>query len=165
MTLQEERAPHWGRRATKFTPENVQKIKDFVVQGVSREGIAKFLDVTVGTLQVTCSKLGISLRRPNGGARLRVMSRPLPVGGPAYAGHLQSNRVSAAKFEITLRHQGREQATNLALPAADIERLGLEAELRNLSMAELMTQILLEAIRKGMIDQILGEDVTRVSQP
>jgi hypothetical protein len=48
------------RRATKFAPENVQKIKDCVAQGLGREEIAKLLDVTVGSLQVTCSRLGIS---------------------------------------------------------------------------------------------------------
>jgi hypothetical protein len=50
------------RRATKFSPENIQKIKDFVAQGINREKIAELLDVTVSSLQVTCSRLGISLR-------------------------------------------------------------------------------------------------------
>jgi hypothetical protein len=43
-----------GRRTTKFTPANIQKIKDWVAQGTRREDIAKSLDVTVGSLQVTC---------------------------------------------------------------------------------------------------------------
>src|SRR5215510_7542326 len=51
-------------RASKFTPETIQKIKEMVAQGLSREEIAQRLDVTVGSLQVTCSKLGVSLRRP-----------------------------------------------------------------------------------------------------
>ena len=66
MSLQEA-APQVGRqvgrRATKFCPANVQKIKDWVAEGISREEIAQSLDVTVGSLQVTCSRLGISLRR------------------------------------------------------------------------------------------------------
>ena len=62
MSLQEA-ASQVGRRATKFCPANVQKIKDWVAEGISREEIAKSLDVTVGSLQVTCSRLGISLRR------------------------------------------------------------------------------------------------------
>jgi hypothetical protein len=77
MSLQEA-ASQGGRRATKFCPANVQKIKDWVAEGISREEIAERLDVTLGSLQVTCSRLGISLRRPhvlNGNASdSRVMS-------------------------------------------------------------------------------------------
>src|SRR5215467_2745633 len=49
---------------SKFTPQAIEKIKDQVKQGLGREEIAKSLNVTVGSLQVTCSRLGISLRRP-----------------------------------------------------------------------------------------------------
>ena len=59
MSLQEA-ASQAGRRATKFCPANVQKIKDFAAQGMSRQEIAEFLDVPLGSLQVTCSRLGIS---------------------------------------------------------------------------------------------------------
>jgi hypothetical protein len=62
MTLQVIAGPR-GRIATKFTPANIQKIKDWVAEGISREEIAKSLGVTVGSLQVTCSRLGISLRK------------------------------------------------------------------------------------------------------
>ena len=33
-----------GRPARKFTPANIQKIKDWVAEGISREEIAKSLD-------------------------------------------------------------------------------------------------------------------------
>jgi hypothetical protein len=61
-----------GRR-TKFTPERLQQIRNLVERGESREGISEILDVTIGSLQVTCSRLGISLRRPkvDNGVRLR----------------------------------------------------------------------------------------------
>ena len=36
-----------------------------VERGKRREEIAELVGVTVGSLQVTCSRLGISLRRPN----------------------------------------------------------------------------------------------------
>ena len=52
-------------RPIKFTLERLQQIRDLVERGTSREEIAKILDVTLGSLQVTCSKVGISLRRPN----------------------------------------------------------------------------------------------------
>ena len=52
--------------------ERLQQIRNLVERGESREGIADLLDVTIGSLQVTCSRLGISLRRPkfDNGARL-----------------------------------------------------------------------------------------------
>ena len=53
MSLQEAasqvgRTSQIGRRATKFCPANVQKIKDFVAQGISRHEIAELLDVPLG---------------------------------------------------------------------------------------------------------------------
>src|SRR6187399_1385673 len=62
-----------GGRPRKFTLESLQQIRNLVERGESREQIAEILDVTVGSLQVTCSRLGISLRRPkvDNGARFR----------------------------------------------------------------------------------------------
>src|SRR5262249_39611153 len=54
--------PTRGRKI-KFTPERIQQIRNLVERGKSREEIAEFIGVTVGSLQVTCSRLGISLRR------------------------------------------------------------------------------------------------------
>jgi hypothetical protein len=50
-------------RQVKFTPERLQQIRNLVERGKSREEIAELIGVTVGSLQVTCSRLGISLRR------------------------------------------------------------------------------------------------------
>ena len=52
-----------GRQPRKFTLENIARIKDWVAQGLGRDDIANRLEVTVGSLQVTCSRLGISLRK------------------------------------------------------------------------------------------------------
>src|SRR5262245_35861697 len=49
---------------TKFTPERLQQIRNLVERGKSREEIVELVGVTVGSLQVTCSTVGISLRRP-----------------------------------------------------------------------------------------------------
>jgi hypothetical protein len=54
-------------RQTKFTPERISQVVNLVEQGKSREEIAGLIGVTVGTLQVTCSRFGISLRRPKFG--------------------------------------------------------------------------------------------------
>lgn len=51
-------------RPMKFTAERMQQVRNLVERGKSREEIAEIIGVTTGSLQVTCSKLGISLRRP-----------------------------------------------------------------------------------------------------
>ena len=48
-------------RPTKFTPERIQQICNLVERGKSRDEIAEIIGVTTGTLQVTCSKLGVQL--------------------------------------------------------------------------------------------------------
>jgi hypothetical protein len=53
------------RRQTKFTPTNIRQIINLLERGRSKEEIAEIIGVTPATLQVTCSKLGISLRRPS----------------------------------------------------------------------------------------------------
>lgn len=50
-------------RTIKFTPERLQQIKNLVERGLNREQIAETIGVTVGSLAVTCSRHGISLRQ------------------------------------------------------------------------------------------------------
>jgi hypothetical protein len=50
-------------RPIKFTPERLEQIRNLVERGIKREEIAETIGVTLGSLQVTCSRLGISLRR------------------------------------------------------------------------------------------------------
>ena len=70
-------------RPIKFTPERIQQVRNLVERGKSREEIAELIEVTVGSLQVTCSKLGISLRRPrlNNGIRYLPRGKPVPSNG------------------------------------------------------------------------------------
>jgi hypothetical protein len=87
MKMQESTAPR-GRRLVKYTAANIQKIKDFVAQGINREKIAELLDVTLGSLQVTCSRLGISLRtrkysNGSGSRWMGAVSRPHIANSPA----------------------------------------------------------------------------------
>jgi hypothetical protein len=65
--------PTYGRRI-KFTPESVQQIRNLVEQGKSREEIAELIGVTVRSLKVTCSRLAITVRRPDS-------SHPSPAAG------------------------------------------------------------------------------------
>ena len=142
MSLQEA-ASQVGRRATKFCPANVQKIKDFVAQGMSRQEIAEALDVPLGSLQVTCSRLGISLRRRhvlNGNA-----------SHPPIIGHMRVD----GQFQISLECGGMRRATAVPLTDSDIAQLALAAAVRNVGMTQLLSEVVATAIKKGLIEEIL----------
>jgi len=47
----------------KFTEEVIAEIRRLVGEGRSREEVAGLVGTSVGSLSVTCSRLGISLRR------------------------------------------------------------------------------------------------------
>ena len=143
-----------GRPRKKFTPANVQKIKDFVAQGMGREDIARSLDVTLGSLQVTCSRLGISLRSRDSAG---VYRRAFVSNGRVYAGHLQGEPNSRAKFQLVLQSHGMEQTTDLPFTTSDIGRLGVEAAAQDLGLTDLMSQVLTQALKKGLIQEILDK--------
>src|SRR5262249_46539830 len=58
--MMQTQLPTSGRKI-KFTPERLQQIRNLVERGKSREEIAELIGVTVGSLQDTCSRLGIGL--------------------------------------------------------------------------------------------------------
>ena len=71
--------PTPGRgRPVKFTLERIQQIKNLVERSKSREEIAELIGVTVDSLQVTCSRLGVSLRRPTFSSGLVSLRRNEP---------------------------------------------------------------------------------------
>jgi hypothetical protein len=146
------RAPADSRqRPTKFTPERIQQIRDLIARGVSGEEIAAVICVTVGTLKVTCSKLGISLRRPkwrsgNGLLPLRTMTW---VAG-----------ANTAAFTVVVRHHGEERRTEVPLTPAMIGRLALEASSRDLSINELARDLVWDVARKQLVQRVLESDRT-----
>jgi hypothetical protein len=83
--------PSFRGRPIKFTPERIQQIKNLVERGKSREDIAELVGVTVGSLAVTCSKLGVSLRRRmvNNGVRLLHPTRPVSGDGSTAYVHIR----------------------------------------------------------------------------
>lgn len=83
--------PSFRGRPIKFTPERIQQIKNLVERGKSREDIAELVGVTVGSLAVTCSKLGVSLRRRmvNNGVRLLRPTRPVSGDGSTAYVHIR----------------------------------------------------------------------------
>jgi hypothetical protein len=174
MTLTNASPSARGRRV-KFTPQALEKIKDLVAQGSSRDEIANLLGVTVGSLQVTCSRLGISLRRhifQNGSARhtLDSTGRSIPTSGAVGIAHVREPKTEEvpqtavdtaplAKFAIMMRYRGKAVATDVPLTSRAINALILKAMSRDLGIAELVGQSLAAAIEKDMIKEILRAEV------
>jgi hypothetical protein len=175
-------------RPTKFTLERLQQIRNLVERGESREQIAEILDVTVGSLQVTCSRLGISLRRPkvdNGVRLLRQLNSisrtktitihdPIDNNGSALSQPTEQNSQSgpAAKPQqdrlqmleagspsvaIKFQYKGTERTTELPLNLDMIGRLALEAEFRNMSIAELIGELIMGMVKKDLFRAVLGK--------
>ena len=156
-----------GRRATRFTPQAIEKIKEYVAKGVNRQDIANLLDVTVGTLQVTCSKLGISLRQ-NGSARhtLDGRGRIIPIPSSVSIAHVRQQKTeevsqtvvptaSLARFAITMRRGDKEIATDIPLTSGAIARVALKGTVRDLGIADLLGEVVVAAIKRNMIQKIL----------
>jgi len=157
MTMLQEKDTTRLGRARKYTPDNIQKIKDWVAEGISREEIAKSLDVSVGSLQVTCSRLGISLRIPKMfERRRRVVSYPYIPNHAPMSGHI-GPKPQHPRFQIVVKRNGLVLCvTDVPLMGSDVVRLGIEAMAQNLGMGQLLTQAVTTAIKKNMIQEILG---------
>jgi len=139
-------------RASKFTPQAIQNIKEMVAQGLSREEIAQRLDVTVGSLQVTCSKLGVSLRR----SRTRLPYELLkPEFELSQAGSevdpVESSSLLKVKIAITMQRGDLLRTFDVPLSNKAIEELAFLASLRQVKLVELIAQILSGAVDKGLV--------------
>ena len=169
-------------RPIKFTSERLQQIRNLVERGESREGIADLLDVTIGSLQVTCSRLGISLRRPkfDNGITLHspvnrdesMLSQPIgePSQGNSRSGpaepapaakpqedRLQTLEAGSPSVAIRFQYKGTERTTELPLNLDMIGRLAWEAEFRNMSTAELIGELIMGMVKKDLFPEVLGK--------
>src|SRR5262245_55035132 len=135
-------------RASKFTPQTIQNIKEMVAQGLSREEIAQRLDVTVGSLQVTCSKLGVSLRRPH----MRYPSYEVSL--------IEKGSLLKVKIAITIQRGDLLRTFDVPLSNKVIGELALLASLREVGLVKLIAQILSGAVDKGLVEKTLnGDDI------
>ena len=166
-------------RPIKFTPERIQQIRNLVERGKSREEIAELIEVTVGSLQVTCSKLGISLRRPrlDNGIRLLPRGKPVPSNGrstsdpscdvsvplqPIEEGSRQDSQPGPPERTWhTTRHQQRPKAKE-----ADLANLTLtmhyKGEGRTTKLALTPLAIGQLALEAGLRDMSIGEFVSEL---
>ena len=144
-------------RASKFTSQAIEKIKEMVAQGLNREEIAQLLDVTVGSLQVTCSRLGISLRRP----RMRYSSyERLKLQLPDAGSKVELVEKARPKGKVAITMQQGDVLRTIDVPLSNkaIGELALLASLREVGLVELIAQILSGAIDKGLVGKILDDD-------
>jgi Helix-turn-helix domain of resolvase len=167
-------------RPTKFTPEKIRQVSNLVERGKSREEIAELVGVTVGTLQVTCSRLGISLRKPrydtgtgllrqSGSRTSNGASTPNPIsvepnscngtsglnsisGGDGQLPKMHED--SSASFAVRMRYKGGERTTEVPLTHDMIGQLAIEAELRNMKIGQLVSEIIV-AVTKGDLFQLV----------
>jgi hypothetical protein len=187
-------------RQIKFTPERIQQIKNLVERGKTREEIAELIGVTLGSLQVTCSRLGISLRRPtlNNGTislrrdephfnrvptqcpscsdsaleltreRLEQHSRPGPAEqaeaptpcraedvAPWQVWGKRANEARAASFAIKMQYRGQERTTELPLTQDMIGHLAFEAAFRNVSIGELIDELIVAVVKRDLLQTVL----------
>jgi hypothetical protein len=133
------------QRHRKYTPERIQQIKDLVARGETCEQIAATIGVTVGSLKVTCSRLGISLRRP------RVKLLP-----PMRANGTETTNGSA-RFAIDMKYKGQEHSTELPFTPDVIRQLALEASFRDQEIGELTKDILVSVFEKELVPKLLDE--------
>ena len=141
----------------KFTPERLQQIKNLVERGKSRDEIADILGVTVASLQVTCSRLGISLRRPKIISGVCYSTKheprekatvPHPTGDHDGRVPLQPTEGQPAttpdccSVSLRFQYRGMEQTHELSLTTHAIGQLALEAALRHVTIGELIAAII-----------------------
>jgi hypothetical protein len=99
----------------------------------------------VGTLKDTCSRLGISLRRPR--IKLLPPTRAIDTGKAVGA--------AAATFSIRMQYNGKEQEAALPLTPEMISQLALEASARDQRIGELAKDLLQAVTEKGLFDKVL----------
>jgi hypothetical protein len=103
----------------------------------------------VGTLQVTCSRLGISLRRP----RVKLLPPKPAIALARTAGAARE----IATFTIHMKYKGQEHSAELPFTPDVIGQLTLEAHFRGQEIGELAKDILVSVFEKGLIEELLGE--------
>jgi hypothetical protein len=154
-------------RPTKFTPERMDQIKNLVERGRSREEIAETIGCTVGTLAVTCSKFGISLRQPRFGVGLRsaclqpprllrASPEPPSVERPAAApdSPVERHRDKPPALVLRMEYRGQQRTTELPLTHEMIGTLAIEAEIRGMHISEMIAALLVEIVNKDLFDLV-----------
>jgi hypothetical protein len=132
-------------RPMLFTPERLDQIRNLVERGQNREQIAETVGCTVGSLQVTCSRHGISLRRPRPDNGIR--PPPLFANGNGKLPPPAPPAEPPVTMMLVIEHRGRTRKIPIQLPREALGQLVLEAEIRGLRFSELIVEIITEKLR------------------
>jgi hypothetical protein len=131
-------------RAVKFTPERMEQIRNLVERGHKREDIAAVIGCTVGSLQVTCSRFGISLRPPKRNVPAYFAPAPAPVP-------VQLPEAPSATYTLRIDFAGKVRDVPLTIPADAIASLACAAEVRGMRLSELLANALTDGIRTVLV--------------
>jgi hypothetical protein len=165
-----------NQRQTKFTPTNIRQISNLLERGKSKEEIAEIIGVTPATLQVTCSKLGISLRRPafdepSGLSRLRQPRAPNGNMTEIEESSREAAQTKGCKEQmeedqttknpdsirvtLTMRYRSEERTIELPVDRNVLGLIALEAEFRSMSTGDLIGQLLLSVTKNELLELVL----------
>ena len=123
---------------------------------MSREQIAETIGVTVGSLQVTCSRHAISLKHPklnNGVAHAPRSYNDTPAqNGVAHAPRSHNDTPAQerrAHLALQLRYRGIARVVELPLSEGVLGRLAIEAHFCNLSISDLTAKLIIAGLDRG----------------
>jgi hypothetical protein len=153
-----------GSRRTKkkFTSEAIDKIKELRKHGARREDIAASLGVSVNSLSVTCSRLGISLRSEHHAADQDASAKPAAHGIAQAGEHKEASQSApdaapSSKFSVIIRCGDKEIATDIPFTRRQVVTLAVNAALQDARLTKLLSGLLVSAIKKDMVQQILSD--------
>jgi len=136
-------------RRRKFTARVLAQITQLLEQGASAAEIASTIGCTVGSLRVTCSQLGISLRRRTG-APLANRRRPTSARKPRDLSTQlhQHSRESRA---------GRRTQLTLLLPRGTLDQLRKQSATKGVSDTSFAARLLEAIVRDNLYEAVLDE--------
>jgi hypothetical protein len=120
-------------RPMKFTRERFEQIRNLVERGMTKEQIAETIGTTIGSLVVSCSRMGISLRRPKASQPSKTSPPPAPS---------TKTEPPSMTISLTLDYRGCSRTSVLALDPATIVGLILRANLQDVPLIEFVTDLL-----------------------
>ena len=138
-------------RAIKFTPERIEQIKTLVERGLSRQQIAETIGSTLGSLQVTCSRMGISLRRLRVHDGVKIQKPTIhTIRGTRMNTNGENDDVI---FSLQLEFRGQQRNITLPLSKDAFGRLALMAAVRNCNLSDLLIEIINAAVFENSAKQ------------
>lgn len=161
-------------RPVIFTSERMEQIRNLVERGHSREEIATIVGCTLGSLQVTCSKHGVSLRRQRNSTsynaapvkRTPIAPDPIPVipgparsaadvleppGGwpPGHPFHADDTTKGAPiTFTLRINYGTRVYDIPLAIDGRTLSELACIADINGMKLSEMIARALVVGVRK-----------------